>query len=42
MRISHSAQNRQIFVNGALDAAEFMEGKPASLYSMTDLVGAKR
>ncbi len=42
VRISHSAQNRQIFVNGALDAAEFMEGKPASLYSMTDLVGAKR
>lgn len=39
IRISHSAQNRQIFVNGALDAAEFMENKPAGLYSMKELIG---
>lgn len=41
IRISHSAQNRQIFVNGAMDAAEFLHGKTAGLYSMRDLVGER-
>lgn len=36
--LSHSAQSRQIFVNGALDAANFIAGKPAGLYDMTDLL----
>lgn len=41
VKLSHSAQNRQIFVNGALDAAEFAAGKPAGLYNMNDLVGER-
>lgn len=36
--LSHSAGSRQIFVNGALDAAEYMKDKPAGLYSMPDLI----
>lgn len=39
--LSHNAQSRQIFVNGALDGAEFLAGKPAGLYDMSDLVGEK-
>lgn len=37
--LSHNANSRQIFVNGAIAAAEFMEGKPNGLYNMTNLVG---
>lgn len=36
--LSHNAQSRQIFVNGALDAAQFIVGKPAGLYDMNDLL----
>lgn len=39
--LSHSAQNRQIFVNGALDAAEYIQGKPNGLYNMKDLIGER-
>lgn len=35
--LTHHATNRQIFVNGALQAANWLEGKPAGLYSMKDL-----
>ena len=42
VRISHSAQNRQIFVNGAIDAAGFIAGKPAGLYSMPDLIASRK
>lgn len=37
--ITHHADNRQIFVNGALRAAEFTQGKPAGMYGMKDLMG---
>ena len=37
--VSHSAQSRDIFANGALHAAAFIKGKPAGLYSMKDLIG---
>lgn len=36
--ISHSANSRQIFVNGAVEAAQFMAGKPAGMYGMPDLI----
>ena len=36
--ITHHATNRQIFVNGALQAAEFLEGKKSGLYGMDDLI----
>lgn len=37
--ITHHATNRQIFVNGALKAAAWLENKPAGLYGMSDLLG---
>lgn len=37
--ISHSAQSREMFANGALSAAKFLYKKPAGLYSMKDLIG---
>ena len=36
--ITHHADNRQIFVNGALKAASFLEGKQPGLYGMKDLM----
>ena len=36
--ITHHAENRQIFVDGAMRAAEFLEGKPAGMYTMKDLM----
>jgi 4-hydroxy-tetrahydrodipicolinate reductase len=36
--ISHSAGSRRIFANGALRAALFINGKPAGLYTMRDLI----
>lgn len=39
--ISHSAASREIFANGALRAAEYLAGKGAGLYSMTDLIEGK-
>lgn len=39
LELSHRALNRDGFVLGALDAAKFLAGKPAGLYSMADLLG---
>ena len=36
--VSHHAANRQIFVNGAIRAAQYLEGKGAGMYNMDDLV----
>ncbi len=36
--ISHHAANRQIFVNGALRAAQYLEGRDAGMYNMDDLL----
>lgn len=38
IEIKHSANSRQIFVNGALKAAKFIYNKPAGLYSMKDMM----
>lgn len=40
--LAHHAQNREIFVHGALDAARFIQNKPAGLYGMPDLIGEKQ
>ena len=40
--LSHTATSREIFANGALRAALFMVGREAGMYSMTDLIAAKR
>lgn len=39
VELSHRASNRDGFVRGALEAAKFLAGKPAGLYSMTDVLG---
>ena len=36
--ITHHADNRQIFVNGAIRAAEYLEGKEAGLYNMQNIL----
>jgi len=36
--ISHSAQSREMFANGALAAARFLYGKAPGFYSMQDLI----
>lgn len=36
--LSHSAQSREVFAAGAVNAAVFLSGKPAGLYSMSDLI----
>lgn len=38
LSISHSAQSKELFANGAVKAAAFMKGKPAGLYDMSDLI----
>ena len=39
LELSHRALNRDGFARGALDAAKFLAGKPAGLYTMGDLLG---
>lgn len=39
--ISHSAQSRAVFANGALKAARFIVEKTSGLYNMDDLLGLK-
>ncbi len=37
--LSHSAYSRGVFAKGALEAAKFLAGKPASRYDMSDVIG---
>lgn len=36
--LKHEAEDRSLFAEGALAAAAFLRGKPAGLYTMTDLI----
>ena len=38
IELNHRAQSRDVFASGALEAAVFLSGKPAGLYSMQDLL----
>ncbi len=38
IEIKHSATSKEVFAEGAVRAAIYMNGKPAGLYNMTDLV----
>ena len=38
IKISHSAMSKEIFATGSINAALFICGKPAGLYSMSDLI----
>ncbi len=37
--LRHEAHSRSLFAEGAIVAAEFLRGRPAGLYAMSDLVG---
>ena len=39
IEISHKASNREGYAQGSLRAARFLEGKPAGLYGMDDVLG---
>ncbi|MDD4901171.1 MAG: 4-hydroxy-tetrahydrodipicolinate reductase [Patescibacteria group bacterium] len=39
VELTHKASSRATFANGALRAAQWVVGKPAGLYSMTDVLG---
>lgn len=39
--LNHTAHSRDTLVRGALRAAEWLQGKPAALYSMADVLGIK-
>lgn len=41
VKISHSAMSKEIFATGSVNAALFLCGKPAGLYSMSDLIDAE-
>jgi 4-hydroxy-tetrahydrodipicolinate reductase len=41
LSLDHNATSRQIFVNGALSAAAFMQDKPAGFYGMDELLAEK-
>lgn len=36
--LSHSAQSREVFAAGSVNAAVFLSGKPAGMYTMSDLI----
>lgn len=36
---SHTAYSRAVFAKGAVEAAKFVAGKPAGMYSMSDVLG---
>ncbi len=38
IQLSHRAMSKKIFAVGAINAAKFLKGKPAGLYSMADLM----
>lgn len=39
LTLKHEAHDRRLFAEGAIDAAGFLLGKPAGLYTMEDLLG---
>lgn len=41
IEIKHSAYSKAIFAKGAIQAAKFLSGKPAGLYTMSDLMEDK-
>ncbi|MBU6468529.1 MAG: 4-hydroxy-tetrahydrodipicolinate reductase [Betaproteobacteria bacterium] len=41
VEITHKASGRDTFAKGALTAAKFLQGKPAGLYDMEDVLGLK-
>ena len=42
LTLSHSARDRSLFARGAVEAAAWLDGKPAGLYDMQDVLGFTR
>lgn len=42
IELTHKASDRGIYARGAVHAARWLQGKPAGLYSMADVLGLKR
>jgi len=42
VELKHHAQDRSVFAHGALRAARWVNGKPAGLYSMADVLGFEK
>ena len=40
--LSHKASNREVFSRGAITAAQWLNGRPAGVYSMKDVLGLSR
>ncbi len=40
VKISHSALSREVFADGALRASEYLKGKSAGMYNMSDMLKA--
>ena len=38
LTLRHEARDRTLFADGAMQAARFLVGKPAGLYTMQDLI----
>ena len=41
IRLSHTAESREVFAEGALRAAGYMKGKGPGMYSMSDVISGK-
>jgi 4-hydroxy-tetrahydrodipicolinate reductase len=41
IEITHKASSRMTFAKGAIRAAQWLQGKPAGLYDMQDVLGLK-
>ncbi|MBP5331048.1 MAG: 4-hydroxy-tetrahydrodipicolinate reductase, partial [Lachnospiraceae bacterium] len=39
IELKHSAYSKAVFAKGAVNAAAFLAGKPAGMYSMKDVIG---
>ena len=41
IEIKHTAYSRNIFANGAINAAKFLAGKKPGMYDMSDVIAAQ-
>ena len=39
IEFQHTAYSKNVFAKGALEAARFLAGKPAGMYTMADVIG---
>ena len=41
IEFKHTAYSKAVFAKGAVEAAKFLNGKPAGYYGMADVIAAK-